>query len=91
MSKEIVEKMVNPTSSATRIVLKYDYLVIALGSENNFFKMYDVQKYSFTMKSIDDAIILRNHIINVLEQASLEEDNVELRKSLLTFVVAGGG
>jgi NADH:ubiquinone reductase (H+-translocating) len=67
-------------------ILKYDYLVIALGSENNFFKMY-----SFTMKSIDDAIILRNHIINVLEQASLEEDNVELRKSLLTFVVAGGG
>jgi NADH dehydrogenase len=72
-------------------VLKYDYLVIALGSENNFFKMFDVQRYSFTMKSIDDAIILRNHIINVLEQASLEEDNVELRKSLLTFVVAGGG
>jgi NADH dehydrogenase len=53
--------------------------------------MYDVQKYSFTMKSIDDAITLRNHIINVLEQASLEEDDVELRKSLLTFVVAGGG
>ena len=72
-------------------ILKYDYLVIALGSENNFFKMYDVQKYSFTMKSIDDAIILRNHIINVLEQAILEEDNVELRKSLLTFVVVGGG
>ncbi|HXP53197.1 MAG TPA: FAD-dependent oxidoreductase, partial [Bacteroidia bacterium] len=63
-------------------ILKYDYLVIALGSENNFFKMYDVQKYSFTMKSIDDAITLRNHIINVLEQASLEEDDVELRKSL---------
>jgi NADH dehydrogenase len=72
-------------------ILKYDYLIIALGSENNFFKMYDVQKYSFTMKSIDDAITLRNHIINVLEQASLEEDDVELRKSLLTFVVAGGG
>jgi NADH dehydrogenase len=72
-------------------ILKYDYLVIALGSENNFFKMFDVQKYSFTMKSIDDAITLRNHIINVLEQASLEEDDVELRKSLLTFVVAGGG
>ena len=72
-------------------ILKYDYLIIALGSENNFFKMYDVQKYSFTMKSIDDAITLRNHIINVLEQASLEEDDVELRKGLLTFVVAGGG
>ena len=57
--------------------LKYDYLVIALGSENNFFNMSDIQKRSFTMKSIGDAIILRNHIINILEQASLEEDNKE--------------
>jgi NADH dehydrogenase len=72
-------------------IVKYDYVVIALGSENNFFKMSDVQRCSFTMKSINDAIVLRNHIINVLEQASLEEDNIELRKSLLTFVVAGGG
>ena len=72
-------------------VLKYDYLVIALGSENNFFKMSDIQKHSFTMKNIDDAIILRNHIINVLEQANLEEHNKDLRKSLLTFVVVGGG
>ena len=72
-------------------IVKYDYLVIALGSENNFFKMSDVKRCSFTMKSINDAIILRNHIINVLEQASIEEDNIEPRKSLLTFVVAGGG
>jgi NADH:quinone reductase (non-electrogenic) len=71
--------------------LKYDYLVIALGSENNFFKMTDIEKHCFTMKNIDDAIILRNHIINILEQADLEENNKELRKSLLTFVVVGGG
>ena len=71
--------------------LKYDRLVIALGSENNFFKMSDIENHSFTMKSIDDAIILRNHIINILEQANLEENNKELRKSLLTFVVVGGG
>ena len=72
-------------------MLKYDYLVIALGSENNFFSMSDIQKHSFTMKNIDDAIILRNHIINMLEQANLEEHNKELRESLLTFVVVGGG
>jgi len=71
--------------------LKYDRLVIALGSENNFFKMSDIENHSFTMKSIDDAIILRNHIINILEQANLEENNKELRKSLLAFVVVGGG
>jgi NADH dehydrogenase len=72
-------------------VLKYEHLVIALGSENNFFKMSDIQKHSFTMKNIDDAIILRNHIINMLEQANLEEHNKDLRKSLLTFIVVGGG
>jgi NADH dehydrogenase len=71
--------------------LKYDYLVIALGNETNFFGMADIEQQSFTMKSIDDAIILRNHIINVLEQASIEQDNKDLRKSLLTFVVVGGG
>jgi NADH dehydrogenase len=71
--------------------LKYDYLVIALGSENNFFGNKDIENNSFTMKSIDDAIALRNHIIRILEQANLEQDNHDLRKSLLTFVVVGGG
>src|SRR6476659_9346672 len=71
--------------------LKYDYLVIALGSENNFFGNKDIENNSFTMKSIDDAIALRNHIIRILEQANIEQDNHDLRKSLLTFVVVGGG
>jgi len=71
--------------------LKYDYLVIALGSENNFFGMSEIEENAFTMKNIDDAIILRNHMINILEQANLEQDNHDLRKSLLTFVVVGGG
>lgn len=71
--------------------LECDYLVIALGSETNFFGMDDVKKNSFTMKSIEDAIILRNHILSILEQANIERDNKDLRKSLLTFVVVGGG
>jgi NADH:ubiquinone reductase (H+-translocating) len=71
--------------------LTYDYLVIALGSENNFFGNKDIENNSFTMKSIDNAIALRNHIIRILEQANLEQDNHDLRKSLLTFVIVGGG
>lgn len=63
---------------------EYDYLVIALGNENNFFKNTEIQK------NIVDAIILRNHMINLLEQASSESNN-ELVKALLTFVVVGGG
>jgi NADH dehydrogenase len=72
-------------------ILKYDYLVIALGSQNNFFGMSDVQEHAFTMTSIGDAITLRNHVLNILEQANLEDANIKLRKSLLTFVVVGGG
>jgi len=71
--------------------LKYDYLVLALGGETNFFGMTQVAKYAFTMKSIDDAMILRNHVINMLEQADIESENKEVRRSLITFVVVGGG
>ena len=87
-----IGKQSHPTSLNQRI-LKYDYLVIALGSENNFFGMTDIEENAFTMTTIDDAFILRNHIISMLEQASNleEEHNRELLKSLLTFVVVGGG
>ena len=54
--------------------------------------MSDLEKNTFTMKSMDDAIIIRNHIIDVLEQASIEQDDdKDITKSLLTFVVVGGG
>jgi NADH dehydrogenase len=81
--------------------LYYDYLVIALGSETKFFGMSDVQQNAFTIKSLDDAINLRNHIIYLLEQSDQLPDNdtattsnntyKDLRKKLLTFVVVGGG
>jgi NADH:ubiquinone reductase (H+-translocating) len=71
--------------------LKYDYLVIALGSENNFFGNSDIEENAFTLKTINDAIVLRNHILKILEQANLEQDDHDLRKSLLTFVIVGGG
>ncbi len=70
---------------------KYDYLVIGLGSEDNFFGNENIEKNAFTLKTINDAIILRNHIIKILEQANLEQNDVDLRKSLLTFVIVGGG
>ena len=71
--------------------IKYDRLVLALGSENNFFGNSDVESNSFSLKTITDAITLRNHIIKILEQANLEQDDKKLSKSLLTFVVVGGG
>ncbi|HVX02705.1 MAG TPA: NAD(P)/FAD-dependent oxidoreductase [Nitrososphaera sp.] len=71
--------------------LGYDYLVIALGNEVNFFGQEEVKQHAFTMIDVDDAIKLRNHVINMLEQAALEQNDAALRKKLLTFIVVGGG
>ena len=70
--------------------IHYDYLVIALGSKTNFFGLNDVEKNSFTMKTLADAISLRNRIIDMLEQAE-NEKNVKIKQRLLTFAVVGGG
>ena len=70
--------------------LFYDHLVIALGSETNFFKLPGVEERALTMKSLGDAFYLRNHALALLEIASLTEDEAA-RRAMLTFVVAGGG
>ncbi len=70
--------------------IHYDFLVVALGSETNFFGMSDVERNAYTMKTLSDAAALRNRVIDVLEHAENETDPI-LRKSLLNFVVAGGG
>ena len=72
-------------------ILRYDYLIIALGSITKFYGMQDVEEHSFTIKNLADSLILRNHIINMLEKAEVEYNNEQLRKRLLTFVVVGGG
>jgi NADH:quinone reductase (non-electrogenic) len=73
-------------------ILKYDYLVLALGDKTNFYGMTEVvANNALTMKSIGDAILLRNHVISMLEQADIEHEDLELRRSLMTFVIVGGG
>jgi NADH:ubiquinone reductase (H+-translocating) len=70
--------------------IKYDYLVIASGAETNFYGMKDVEQHSHPMKSIVDAIKLRNIIIRNFETALLTDDK-ELMNSLMDFVIVGGG
>ena len=70
--------------------LFYDHLVLALGSETNFFRVPGVEERALTMKSLGDAFYLRNHALALLEIASLTEDGAA-RRAMLTFVVAGGG
>jgi NADH:ubiquinone reductase (H+-translocating) len=68
----------------------YDYLVVGSGAEPAFFGVEGVKENGFTIWSLDEALKIKQHIINMFEKASIER-NVEKRKALLSFVVAGAG
>jgi len=70
--------------------IEYDYLVIALGGITNFYSIRGLEQHALTMKSLGDAIHLRNRLIDLLEEAD-SECAVGSRESLLTVAVAGGG
>lgn len=70
--------------------LVYDYLVLAMGTESNFFGMENVQRNSLPMKTIDDALNLRNQLLLHLEQATRTTDPSALAP-LTNIVIAGGG
>jgi NADH:ubiquinone reductase (H+-translocating) len=69
--------------------LAYDHLVVSLGSTTNFYGLPGLESLALTMKTLGDAIHLRNRVIATLEEADTE--CTEGDASLLTFVVAGGG
>ncbi|HEX4574357.1 MAG TPA: NAD(P)/FAD-dependent oxidoreductase, partial [Gemmatimonadales bacterium] len=68
----------------------YDYLILALGGETNYFGMESIARHGYGLKDVPDAIRIRNHVLRQFERAMLE-DNPERRRALLTFVVVGGG
>lgn len=70
--------------------LQYDLLVLAAGTETNFFGNESIKQNAVFLKSIDDALFMRNELIRLFEKAAVEKDPVE-REKLLTIVIAGGG
>jgi len=70
--------------------ISYDFLVLAPGGETNFFGLESMQRHGLGLKDIPDAIEIRNHVLTCFEQAMLEPDP-EKRRTLLTFIVVGGG
>lgn len=70
--------------------LEYDHLVFATGAETNFFGMENVKKNSIPMKTLNDAIEMRNKLLQRMEKAAICKNSKERRK-YLNIVIAGGG
>ncbi|HEX9116957.1 MAG TPA: FAD-dependent oxidoreductase, partial [Anaerolineae bacterium] len=71
-------------------VIGYDYLILAIGGQTNFFKLRSIEQAAFQIKNIESAVATRNHLLEMFEKASREAD-VDRRRALLTFGVVGGG
>jgi len=78
------------STSPEQTTIDYDQLVVGFGSVPNYMGMEGVARFSFDFKTLQDAMTIRNHVINCLEQAELESDP-QRQRALLTFVVAGAG
>ena len=70
--------------------IHYDHLVIALGTRLDHSKIPGMREHAHPFKYLGDALYLRNQLVHVLEEAETETDP-DIRRCLLTFVVAGGG
>jgi NADH dehydrogenase len=68
----------------------YDQLVLALGAVTNFYHTPGLEEHALTMKTLGDAILVRNRVIDALELADNQQDETA-RRTTLTVVVAGGG
>jgi NADH dehydrogenase len=70
--------------------ISYDYLILANGSVTSTFGVPGVEERAYFLKTLEEAVALKNHIICCFEAAAREPD-AEKRKSLLTFIIVGGG
>ncbi len=70
--------------------LPYDYLVLATGSQSDYFGKTSLERHAFGLKELDEGLAVRNRVLQRFEESRWTTDR-ERRRSLLTFVVVGGG
>lgn len=70
--------------------IPYDYLILALGGETNYFGQESVARHSLTLKDLEDSVTIRNHILKLFE-SSTQETSPEVSKAMRTIAVVGGG
>jgi len=80
----------DPAEERERIEISWDYLLIALGSVTDLSRFPGLQEHGLQTKTIGDVYHLHDHLLEMLERASVEKNPVE-RRRLLTFLVAGAG
>ena len=70
--------------------IDYDYLILAMGADTNYFGLENIEKYSTPMKTVSEALFIRNKIISNYETA-INIGEEEKRKSIMNVVIVGGG
>ncbi|HXA30041.1 MAG TPA: NAD(P)/FAD-dependent oxidoreductase [Candidatus Angelobacter sp.] len=80
------ERSIETTTGA----VGYDHLVVAVGSVNNFFGNPSVEEHAYPLKSLDEAVALRNHVLECFERAAVTADSTR-RRRLETIAVVGAG
>jgi NADH dehydrogenase len=88
-SIDLGRRVVELAAAGERVELVYDQLVLALGAMTNRV-MIPGSEHAFTFKTLADALLLRNHVIECFERADLEQDPRRKRRQL-TFAIIGGG
>jgi len=82
--------MIRRTVDGKAVEMRYDHLVLALGGQTNYYGNSSVEEHALTIRTLEDALALRNRIITMLEGAD-QEDGAAEQESMATFVVVGGG
>ncbi|MCR5177057.1 MAG: NAD(P)/FAD-dependent oxidoreductase [Anaerovibrio sp.] len=71
--------------------IAYDYLIVSAGATTNYFGLESVEKYSYGMKTIQETLHIRNHVLHMFERANKQLDSEDVRRQMLTFICVGGG